>query len=140
LRGTPPWGTPLPHRPDLTDSQSNHSAKLREFFRREMILAKRRGSWFRLGRVERSVYALALRVEAKFESAALLRAMVSALKKMKEGGGTLLSRYLAGVKAAWAFSEAAVSWGNPAAKEWRHDPGYIEYLGTHSGSFWGRRR
>ncbi len=106
-----------------------NTAKLRDFFRREMFSAKRNGSWFRLGSVERGVYSLAMRLDVKLESAVLLRALVSALKKLKEMGDSAYAALMDGMRLAWAFSEAAVSWGNEAAKGWRSDASYASFLG-----------
>ncbi|MDG7005298.1 MAG: hypothetical protein JRN04_04720 [Nitrososphaerota archaeon] len=61
-----------------------NTAKLRDFFRREMYSAKRDGSWFRLGRVERGVYSLAMRLDVKLESAVLLRSLAVAVKTLLE--------------------------------------------------------
>jgi hypothetical protein len=102
---------------------------LREFFRREMSAAKRDGSWFRLGSVERGVYSLAMRLDVKLESAVLLRALVGALKKLKEMGDRVYAALMEGMRLAWAFSDAAVSWGNEAAKGWRSDASYASFLG-----------
>ncbi|MDG6970552.1 MAG: hypothetical protein JRN54_05530 [Nitrososphaerota archaeon] len=102
---------------------------LREFFRREMSAAKRDGSWFRLGSVERGVYSLAMRLDVKLESAVLLRALVGALKKLKEMGDGAYASLMDGMRLAWAFSDAAVSWGNEAAKGWRSDASYASFLG-----------
>ena len=102
---------------------------LREFFRREMSAAKRDGSWFRLGSVERGVYSLAMRLDVKLESAVLLRALVCVLKKLKEMGDGAYASLMDGMRLAWAFSDAAVSWGNEAAKGWRSDASYASFLG-----------
>ena len=102
---------------------------LREFFRREMSAAKRNGSWFSLGRVERGVYSLAMRLDVKLESAVLLRALVCALKKLKEMGDMAYASLMEGMRLAWAFSEAAVSWGNESTKSWRSDASYASFLG-----------
>ena len=102
---------------------------LREFFRREMNAAKRDGSWFRLGSVERGVYSLAVRLDVKLESAVLLRALVGVLKKLKEMGDRAYAVVMDGMRLAWAFSEAAVSWGNEAAKAWRSDARCASFLG-----------
>ena len=37
---------------------------------------------------------------------------------------------MVGMRLAWAFSEAAVSWGNEAAKEWRSEANYALFLGS----------
>ena len=109
--------------------KGSDTPRLKNFFKREMLAAKRSGSWFRLGRVERGVYSLAMRLDVRLESAMLLRALVGALKKMKEMGDAAYAALMGGMRLAWAFSDAAVSWGNTSARQWRSDRGYAEYLG-----------
>jgi len=50
---------------------------------KEMVKAKRRGFWFRLSIMERSIYSLALNLRINFQSYELIRAIVSILKKIK---------------------------------------------------------
>ncbi|MDG6900523.1 MAG: hypothetical protein JRM80_00980 [Nitrososphaerota archaeon] len=114
--------------------KGSDTPNLRDFFKHEMFAAKRNGSWFRLGRVERSLYGLAMRLDVKLESAMLLRALVGALKKMKEAGDRAYAAIMDGMRLAWAFSSAAVSWGNDAAKGWRNDLDYAWYLGSQTQS------
>ncbi|MDA4118269.1 MAG: hypothetical protein OK455_07990 [Thaumarchaeota archaeon] len=94
-----------------------------------MLRSKRRGTWFKLSRPERSIWSLALRLRVKFRSPDLMRALVSIAKKLEGFGRTLHSRFTRGMTLAWAFSEAAVSWGYTEARTWRNDLGYIEFLG-----------
>jgi hypothetical protein len=75
---------------------------------------------------------LSIRLDVKFTSFDLLKAITSALKKLEEYGDTLFSRMQKGLRLAWAFSEFAVRAGNASAKEWRRDRSYIEYLGSDS--------
>ena len=109
--------------------KGSDTPNLRDFFKREMLAAKRNGSWFRLGRVERGIYSLSMRLDVRLESAMLLRALVGALKKLKEMGDRAYAGIMEGLRLAWAFSDAAVSWGNAAAKDWRSDRAYADYLG-----------
>ena len=73
---------------------------------------------------------LALRIVPRFESLSLVRALVGILKRLKEAGSGAYAIIMAGKEAAWAFSKAAVAWGNAEAKAWRNDMGYIAYLGS----------
>jgi len=99
-----------------------------------MLRSKRRGTWFRLSRPERSIWSLALRLRVKFKSPDLMRALVSIAKKLEGFGRTAHSRLKRGMTLAWAFSTAAVNWGYEEAKSWRNDLGYMEFLGLlHSG-------
>jgi hypothetical protein len=93
-----------------------------------MIRAKRAGTWFGLSRVQRGLYSLALRLDIRLESHDLLKAMVSVLKSLWETCDRAGMALVRAMRTAWAFSEAAVSWGNERAKEWRRDPSYIKYL------------
>jgi len=94
-----------------------------------MVASKRSRGWFRLTRQERSIVTLSLRLKIKLQSLDLLRALVSILKKMKECGNTAYAWLTRGVALAWAFSEAATSWGNKEAHKWRSDRGYALFLG-----------
>ena len=99
-----------------------------------MTKAKRNGGWFRLTRLERGVFSLALRINAKFESASLTKAIVSVLKKLKEVSHPFYEHLQRGTEIATAFSDAASSWGNELAREWRHDKDYAIYLGRFLSS------
>ena len=94
-----------------------------------MTKAKRNGSWFRLSRLERGLYSLALSTRAKFESLHLVRAIVSVLKKLKEYSDPLYVFLVRGIEMAAAFSDAATGWGHPGAQSWKHDKSYATYLG-----------
>ena len=93
-----------------------------------MIRAKRSGIWFRLPRMQRMLYGLAMRLEVKLQSPALLKALVSVLKRLRETCDRVGVAILRAARLAWAFSEAAVGWGNARAREWRNDLNYIRFL------------
>jgi hypothetical protein len=103
-----------------------------------MALAKRRGSWFRLEKRERSMFSLALRLKPTFKGYQLLRAMVGVLKKLMEVSDNAYCRLFRGLRLAWNFSTMCVEWGNIHAKEWRNDLEYARYLGSHmcEGKYW----
>ncbi|MDG6921255.1 MAG: hypothetical protein JRN59_06975 [Nitrososphaerota archaeon] len=98
-------------------------------FRAEIRKAKRSGHWFRLSRTERGFFSLATTLRVEYRSYALMRAMVAVLKKLKELGDRAYGQAMRGMKLAWAFSEAAVRWGNPQARRWRNDRDYVLFLG-----------
>ena len=100
----------------------------RQLLKGEIAKSKRKGYWFRLGLSDRSYLGLALRLNLQFRSQALIRSLVKVLKRLKEAGDTAYTSLMGGMRMAWAFSEAAVSWGNEGAKEWRNDARYIRYL------------
>ena len=117
------------HRCQPMTIANDNIASLGWLFANEMKKAKRNGSWFRLATIERSLYSLALRLQVRFKSPRLMKAMVSILKKMKQLGDDLYKALVRASNLAWAFSDAAVSWGNKEAKDWRNDRVYINYLG-----------
>jgi hypothetical protein len=106
-----------------------HSERIKKLLRTAIQSSKRHGAWFRLSNQERAICSLAMHLKVKFEGLQLLRALVSILKKLQQYGQTLHARLFRGTQLAWAFSEAAVRWGNSAAKAWRNDLSYIEFLG-----------
>ncbi|MDG6902917.1 MAG: hypothetical protein JRM80_13290 [Nitrososphaerota archaeon] len=103
--------------------------KLRQVLTKEIQTSRRSGAWFRIGRMERGFLGLALRLRVRLDSPALLRALVGVLKKLKEAGDGAYARLAHGAKVAWAFSAAAVAWGNQGAKAWRNDLEYARFLG-----------
>ncbi|MDA4123617.1 MAG: hypothetical protein OK456_10605 [Thaumarchaeota archaeon] len=118
----------------LTKLASNHaSERIRMLIKKQVILSKRERSWFKLEVQERSIVDLALSLKVSFKSSELLRALVSIFGRLRQMGsrpfGELLAR---GSRLAWSFSEAAVSWGNAAAKRWRSDTSYMVFLGIFS--------
>jgi len=117
--------------------QVQYSKRVKSLLKRAITSSKRRGAWFSLDRKEKGILSLAVRLEVKFSSIELLRAITSVLKKLAECGDTLYSRIQKGLRLAWVFSEFAVASGNASAREWRHDRGYAEYLGRvfSAGSF-----
>ena len=93
-----------------------------------MNRARRAGIWFRLPRRERGMYELAMRLKVKLQSFDLLRALVGVLKDLRERCDRVGAALVRAMGLAWAFSEAAVAWGNAKAREWRNDQAYIRYL------------
>lgn len=119
-------------KPSLHKDAPNPASNwLTKYFKKQMTLAKRNGGWFRLEKRERSMFSLALRLNASFRGYQLLKAMVAVLKKLREASYQLYQRLLCGLQLAWAFSAECVAWGNFHAKEWRNDLEYARYLGSH---------
>jgi hypothetical protein len=102
---------------------------LRTRLKAAMLKARRQGYWFALRTSERSFYALAIRLQIKFQSLSLIRALVKILKRLRELGDDEYAFLEKGTKIAWAFSSFAEKCGNFLAHEWRHDRNYIMYLG-----------
>jgi len=105
------------------------SLMVKSHLRRAITTSKRRGAWFSLDRMERSILNLASRLDLKFSSLDLLRALASILKKLEQHGETVYALLQRGVRLAWAFSEFAVASGNKSARSWRNDRPYAVYLG-----------
>ena len=118
--------TELQHGAQQTASNWLHS-----YLKKQMTASKRRGAWFRLEKRERSMFSLALRLNASFRGYDLLKAMVGVLKKLMEAPGMACCQLTRGVRMAWALSEKCAQWGNLRAKEWRNDAGYAKYLSSH---------
>ena len=93
-----------------------------------MVKAKRAGTWFGLGKVQRSLYGLAMKLDVKLQSPELLKALVSVLKRLKETCDRAGMALVKAMRLAWAISEAAVGWGNAGARDWRNDQTYIRFL------------
>ena len=93
-----------------------------------MIRAKRAGTWFRLGKLQRSLYGLAMRLDVKLQSPELMKALVSVLRSLRERFDGSYRALMKAVDVAWAFSAVAVKGGNEGAREWRHDWNYIRFL------------
>jgi len=114
----------------ISAEQNTFSKRIKSHLKNTIVTSKRRGAWFSLDRKEKSIVYLSLKLNVKFESLELLRALASILKKLEQQGETLYARLRRGSELAWAFSEFAVSCGNDAAKLWRNDRGYALYLGS----------
>ena len=74
------------------------------------------------------LYGLAMRLEVKLQSPALLKALVSVLKRLRETCDWVGAAIVRAARLAWAVSEAAVRWRNARAREWRNDLNYIRFL------------
>jgi hypothetical protein len=110
-------------------SDSAFTQTVRNHLKKVMVVSKRQGGWFALERREKSILYLSLKLNVRFASLDLLRALASILKKLEQHGETLHAWLQRGSKLAWAFSEFAVSCGNKGAKTWRNDLNYALYLG-----------
>jgi hypothetical protein len=104
---------------------------IRSVLRKCIISSRRNGLWFKLTREQRSLLSLSFTLKIKFESFALLRALVSVIKRLAELGQGVYNAIVKGMRLAWAFSSAATSWGNNSSTSWRSDRNYILYLGLH---------
>jgi hypothetical protein len=104
---------------------------IRSVLKRCIVSSRRNGLWFKLTKEQRSLLSLSLSLKIKFESFALLRALVSVIKRLAELGQGIYNAIMKGMRLAWAFSTAATSWGNNSSARWKSDRNYILYLGLH---------
>jgi|SRR5579863_222033 len=111
-------------------SPQSFPQRIKSHLKKVMVTSKRRGAWFSLDRKEKSILYLSVKLNIKFESLDLLRALASILKKLEQQGETMYAWLQRGSKLAWAFSEFAVRCGNKAAIGWRNDRAYALYLGS----------
>lgn len=114
--------------PEISES-TTFPARVKSILKHAVTSGKRRGAWFALETREKALLSLAIRLEVKFSSMDLLRALASVLKKLEGRGETMHAWLQRGTKLAWSFSEFAASTGNKSAVLWRHEPTYAEYLG-----------
>ena len=121
------------------DEGSQGAQSIRNTLSTRMAKSKRNGSWFRLSRMERGIISLSLSLRVTFESSALAKALVSVLKRLADLGDAVYAQLVAGTRVAWAFADAAVSWGNPSALAWRHDRSFALFLGRLLTGVSGRR-
>ena len=121
--------TEYPHNRS-TDASPDSNNGTKKLLLREMIKAKRAGTWFKLPRLQRSLYSLAMRLDVKLQSRELLRALVSVLKALRQTCDKAGIAFVGAMRLAWAYSEAAVGWGNAKAREWRNDGNYIRFLAS----------
>ncbi|HEV2225547.1 MAG TPA: hypothetical protein VGR56_01935 [Nitrososphaerales archaeon] len=108
---------------------SSFSETVKSHLKKAIVTSKRRGAWFSLERREKSILYLSLKLNVRFESLELLRALASVLKKLEQQGETVYAWIQRGTKLAWVFSEFAASAGNDKAISWRNDRTYAFYLG-----------
>ena len=112
----------------FASAAANNQNGIRELLFKKMIRAKRNGMWFGLPRRERGLFELAMRLKVKLQSFDLLRALVSVLKDLKETCDRGGMAFVKAARLVRAISEAAASWGNAQAREWRNDLNYIRFL------------
>ena len=114
---------------DTVSASVSLSQRITNHLKRTIITSKRRGTWFSLEKREKSLVYLAMRLNVRYKSLDLLRAIASVMKKLQEHGESAYAWIQRGTKLAWVFSEFAVSCGNETARQWRNDRSYALYLG-----------
>ena len=93
--------------------------------------AMRRGCWYReLKQNERMLLSLTIRVVEKVQSFILAKIVSRLVSKLCEAMESIVYRLMKtkGLQMAEELSEIAQSWGYRAAKSWRKDRGFMQYL------------
>jgi len=97
--------------------------------------ALRRRVWFKaLSRMERGIVDLTIRCVEKVKSPVLTRAIMDiigkVLKTLENGFLEMVKRV--GSAVAEKICEIAERWGNENASSWKHDSGFIRFLGVNA--------
>jgi hypothetical protein len=93
--------------------------------------ALRRGVWFRvLGRVERSLVDLAIRIVHRVRNPVLYKALVSIVNKLWDSFDDRVSRAIRtiGFPSAQRLSLLAQQWGNESARNWMFDLSFARFI------------
>jgi hypothetical protein len=93
--------------------------------------ALRRGVWFRvLGKVERSLVDLAIRIVHQVRNPMLYKALVSIVNKLEDSFDDRVSRAIRtiGFPSAQRLSLLAQQWGNKSARNWMFDLSYARFI------------
>ena len=93
--------------------------------------ALRRGVWFRvLGRVERALVDLTIKVVDRVRSPMLTKALVSIVKKLEDAYENRVSQAMrtVGFPIAQKLSLLAQKWGNESARNWKLDLSFVRFL------------
>lgn len=103
--------------------------------RRDLIILKsralKRGAWFRtLGRVERALVDVAIRIVRHVRSPVLYKALISVVKKLENILEDRISCAVrtVGFPCAQRLSLLAQKWGNKPAKEWMSDLSFARFI------------
>ena len=103
----------------------------REALAKLRLKAVRRGCWFRdLKQNERMLLDLTIRVVEKVHSFLLAKIVSRLVSKLCEAMESRVYRLIRteGLMMAEMLSEIAMSWGYRAAKSWRKDRGFMQFL------------
>jgi hypothetical protein len=93
--------------------------------------ALRRGVWFRvLGRVERALVDLAIRIVHHVRNPVLYKALVSIVNKLWDSFDDRVSRAIRtiGFPSARRLSLLAQQWGNESARNWMFDSSFARFI------------
>ncbi len=108
----------------------NTSGRIRADLAKIIIKARRSGAWRKLEKMDRSLLLLSSKLEIRFRSMELLRAITRIVKEITELTSFAYRNYLLGIKSAYRLAKYAVSCGYMEAALWSSDRSFAIYWGT----------
>ena len=105
------------------------SQKLKNMIKKVVVKAKRTGIWWTLSKVEQGILSLSSKLEIRFKSMSLLRAIVGIIRRIFQLTSFTQKHYLLGLNLAYRMVKYAVSVGYAQAKGWLKDRAYIVWWG-----------
>ena len=103
--------------------------KLKNIIKKVVVKAKRTGIWWTLSKVEQGILSLSSKLEIRFKSMSLLRAIVGIIRRIFQLTSFTQKHYLLGLNLAYRMVKYAVSVGYAQAKGWLKDRAYIVWWG-----------
>ena len=102
------------------------AAKLLDELRDAMLRVKRARKWFLVNPLSRAFVKVCLMMRlARVRSILLMKAIIKAIKELKQIVSQEYRLVEVGIREAWRLSELASSWGHKTAREWRNNKAYI---------------
>lgn len=107
----------------------NTSGRIRADLAKIITKARRSGVWRKLEKIDRSVLLLSSKLEIRFRSMELLRAITRTVKEITKLTSFVYRNYLLGIKSAYRIAKYAVSCGYKEAALWSNDRNFAVFLG-----------
>jgi len=102
------------------------AVKLLDELRDAMLSVKRARKWFLVDPLTRAFVRACLMMRlARVRSILLMKAIIKAIRELKQMASQEYRLVEAGIHEAWRLSELASSWGHKTAREWRNNKAYI---------------
>jgi hypothetical protein len=105
------------------------SVKIRANLAKIITKAKRSGVWRKLETIDRGILSLSSKLEVRFRSMDLLRAITRIVKEIAELTSFMYHNYMLGIKSAYRIAEYAVNCGYIEAAGWLNDRNFTIYWG-----------
>ena len=102
------------------------AVKLLDELRDAMLRVKRARKWFLVDPLTRAFVRACLMMRlARVRSILLMKAIIKAIRELKQIASQEYRLVEVGICEAWRLSELASSWGHKRAREWRSNKAYI---------------